>query len=46
MLALPIVESPPRVDLVEDAVRLFRAPHRDRDFPKIARVSPLRERPP
>ena len=71
MLALPMVESPLRVDLVEDAVRLFRTArrrgltvrssvdcliaacalrhdlevlHRDGDFPKIARVSGLRER--
>jgi hypothetical protein len=71
MLALPMVESPLRVEVVEDAVQLFRAArrrgftvrssvdcliaacalrhdlevlHRDRDFPKIARVSALRER--
>ncbi len=71
MLALPIVESPLALPLVEDAVGLYRAArrqgltvrsstdcviaacairhdlevlHRDRDFPKIARVSALRER--
>jgi predicted nucleic acid-binding protein len=71
MLALPLVESPMTVDLVEDAVGLYRAArrqaltvrssvdcliaacairhdldvlHRGRDFPKIARVSALRER--
>ncbi|MBI2922242.1 MAG: PIN domain-containing protein [Planctomycetes bacterium] len=70
-LALPIVESPITVGLVEEAVGLFRAArrqgltvrssvdcliaacalrhqltvfHRDRDFPLLARVSPLQQR--
>jgi predicted nucleic acid-binding protein len=71
MLALPIVESPLRVDLFLDAVGLYRAArragltvrsgvdcliaacairhdltllHRDRDFPALATVSPLKQR--
>ncbi len=71
MLALPIVESPLRGEVVVEAVGFYRAArrqgltvrssvdcliaacavrhdlevlHRDRDFPALARVSPLRER--
>jgi predicted nucleic acid-binding protein len=71
MLALPVVESPLAMTVVEEAVGLYRAArrqgltvrsstdcliaacairhdlevlHRDRDFPKLARVSGLRER--
>ncbi|MBM4269174.1 MAG: PIN domain-containing protein [Deltaproteobacteria bacterium] len=71
MFALPLVESPMRADLFEEAVGLYRAArrhgvtirsevdcliaacairhdlevlHRDRDYPQIARVSPLRAR--
>lgn len=71
MMALPIVESPLRSAVVEEAVALFRSArrtgrtirssvdcliaacalrhdltvvHRDRDFPAIARVSPLKQR--
>jgi hypothetical protein len=71
MLALPIVESPLRLQVVEEAVALYRASrrlgltvrssvdcliaacalrhdltvvHRDRDYPTLARVSPLRQR--
>jgi predicted nucleic acid-binding protein len=71
MLALPVVESPLSISIVEDAVRLYRAArrqgltirssidcliaacalrhgltvlHRDRDYPQLARVSPLQQR--
>ena len=71
MLALPLVESPLRMDVIEEAVGLYRAArrqgltvrssvdcviaacairhdlevlHRDRDFPKIAKVSALKQR--
>src|SRR5205814_3172448 len=72
MFALPVVESPLRLDVVEEAAQLYRAArrsgftvrssvdcliaacalrhdlevlHRDRDFPKLAAVSALRQRP-
>jgi hypothetical protein len=71
MFALPIVESPLRIEIVEEAAQLYRVArrngltvrssadcliaacalrhdlevlHRDRDFPKIAAVSALRQR--
>lgn len=71
MLNLPMVESPLRIGVFEEAVGLFRAArrvgitirssigcliatcairhdleviHRDRDYPALARVSPLRQR--
>jgi predicted nucleic acid-binding protein len=71
MLALPVVESPLGVSVVEEAVALYRAArrqgltvrssvdcliaacalphgltvlHRDRDYPRLAKVSALQER--
>ncbi len=71
LLAFPMVESPMRLAVVEDAIGLFRAAgrqgltirssmdcliaacairhdltvlHRDRDYPLLAKVSPLRQR--
>ncbi len=71
MLSLPIVESPLRAEVFEEAVALYRAArragltvcssvdcliascalrhgltvvHRDRDYPALARVSPLLQR--
>ena len=71
MFALPVVESPLRIEVIEDAAQLYRAArrsgltvrssvdcliaacalrhdievlHRDRDFPKLAAVSALRQR--
>ena len=73
MFALPIVESPLRRSIVEEAVGLYRAArragitvrsgvdcliaacairndltvfHLDRDFPALARISPLKQRQP
>jgi predicted nucleic acid-binding protein len=73
MLALPVVESPLSISIVEEAVGLYRAArrqgltirssvdrliaacalrhgltvlHRDRDYPQLARVSPLQQREP